>query len=239
MLLPVLDQAPVYNLMNMSLRYDHSVQAPAVQTRVPVYLCPSDSQVAQAATRASVDNAAVTLTYAVHNYPGVGSHHPYGLCGGHVGSVTTPTGVSISVWGVFAERNGILNNAGNAMLSPCVRLASITDGTSNTMLFSEFTQNQGKCLTAAGAPGPDYNQAKFGWAQPAVGGSAFTLRAPPNSCNGVGADGSNTGIARSRHTGGVHALLADGSVRFISENINYLTWVFLGDYDDNQTLSEF
>ena len=34
--------------------------------------------------------------------------------------------------------------------------------------------------------------------------------------------------ARSNHEGGVHVLLADGSARFVSENVDYNTWQRLG-----------
>jgi len=240
MLLPYLDQAPLYNSMNMSRRYDHSSHAAAVNTVVPVYKCPSDAQRVASQSRPAHDNPAVILNFAVHNYPGTGSAHPYGLCFGHISNVPA-AGLAGNFFGVFAERNGIHSDTALVMLEPWVKLASITDGTSNTMLFSEFTQNTGKCPTVAGATSGTAgdNQAKYGWAQPAIGGTAFTLRMPPNSCNGLGANGSNTGIARSRHAGGVHALLADGTVRFISENINHPTWVYLGDFDDAQTISEF
>ena len=44
---------------------------------------------------------------------------------------------------------------------------------------------------------------------------------------------------KSVHTGGLHMLLGDGSVHFISENINYETWVYLGDRDDGKPVGEF
>jgi prepilin-type N-terminal cleavage/methylation domain-containing protein len=240
MLLPYLDQAPLFNQMNMSLRYDHSFHVNAVKASLSVYKCPSDSQRVTFATRNSHDNQ-TPMQFAVHNYPGVGSAHPYGLCAGHVSSVPAAN-LTASFWGVFAERIGLVNDTGTQqMIEPWLKLAALTDGTSNTMLFSEFTQDTNKCPTVAGAANGTAanNQAKFGWAQPATGGTSFTLRMGPNSCNGLGANGSNTGIARSRHVGGVHALLADGTVRFISENINLATWVYLGDFDDAQTLGEF
>jgi prepilin-type N-terminal cleavage/methylation domain-containing protein/prepilin-type processing-associated H-X9-DG protein len=246
MLLPFIDQAPLYNQINMSLRFDHSSQAAAVQKPLAVYRCPSDSQKTAAATRAAHDNAAVTMSFAVHNYPGTGSAHPYGLCSGHISNVPNAN-LTANFFGIFAERIGINNDTATTPTAPFVmleqwaKLSTITDGTSNTMLFSEFTQDTGKCPTVAGAINGTAgdNQAKFGWAQPATGGTSFTLRMPPNSCNGLGANGSNTGIARSRHTGGVHVLLADGAVTFISENIAHATWVYLGDFDDAQTLGEF
>ncbi len=241
MLLPYIDQANVYNAMDLNLRFDNSVQATAVKTVIPTYLCPSDSQGTPFATRNSHNTPTVSMQFAVHNYPGVGSDHPFGMCGGHASSVANsgPTGQSWTWIGVFAERNGMLNEPATGLIAPSVKLRSLVDGTSNTMLFSEFTQDSNRCPDAAGNPGPGNNQAKFGWAQPSTGGTAFTLQRPPNSCNGVGGGGSNDGIARSRHAGGVHAVLADGAVRFISENIDFRTWVRLGDFDDNQTVGEF
>ncbi|MEX1224556.1 MAG: DUF1559 domain-containing protein [Pirellulales bacterium] len=42
---------------------------------------------------------------------------------------------------------------------------------------------------------------------------------------------------KSQHPGGVHMTLADGSVRFISESIDYPTWVFLGDKSDGEAVT--
>ena len=46
-------------------------------------------------------------------------------------------------------------------------------------------------------------------------------------------------FARSAHEGGVHAGMADGSVRFLSENINSALYSYLGQRADNQVLGEF
>lgn len=141
---------------------------------------------------------------------------------------------------MFAERNGIRNDVttpnpiGN-YVHPWVKIAMITDVTSNTACFSEFAQDTNQCGTASN------NQGKFGWAQPAIGGTAYTIRnvSTPNGCNGTSNDGSNWGIARSFHEGGVHVALMDGSVRFVSENIDGSTWAFLGRFDDGVPLGEF
>lgn len=45
--------------------------------------------------------------------------------------------------------------------------------------------------------------------------------------------------ARSRHTGGVHVLLMDGSVKFVSDSINLATWRGLGTIAGNEVLGEF
>ncbi|MDZ4684949.1 MAG: DUF1559 domain-containing protein [Planctomycetaceae bacterium] len=248
MLLPYIDQAPLYNTINMNLRYDHSSQANAVRTVLAAYKCPSDTQRVTHRNQLSHNDPAVTMSFAVHNYPGAGSSHPYGLCMAHQNSVPAafplPHPLNAAQFaGVFSERHGLMADAGAAftMFEPWVKLAALSDGTSNTILFSEFTQDSGRCPTVAGQTSGTAgdNQAKAGWAQPLTGATAFTLRIGPNGCNGLAGNGSNTGIARSRHTGGVHALLADGAVRFVSENIDLATWVFLGDYNDNQVVSEF
>ena len=44
-------------------------------------------------------------------------------------------------------------------------------------------------------------------------------------------------FARSRHPGGVNALFADGSVRFIKNSINVWTWRALGTTRGNEIVS--
>lgn len=109
-------------------------------------------------------------------------------------------------------------------------LSSITDGTSNTILMSEVLQGRGSDLRG------------FTWWGDASG---FTAYEGPNTtipdriytagyCDNqplqnlpcAVSDGSNPTrfAARSRHVGGVHTGMCDGSVRFVSQNINLGTW---------------
>ena len=45
--------------------------------------------------------------------------------------------------------------------------------------------------------------------------------------------------ASSYHPGGVQVLLADGSVRFASENIDQGIWISLGTKNDGETIGEW
>ena len=217
MLLPYIDQANIYNQMNMSLRYDDATNLPAGANQIPVYICPSDNRTHDS----SVNNNGL----ATHNYPGAGSTHPSGFCGQH--------GTS----GVFAERNGQLNELGTALTHPAMKLRLITDGTSNTISFSEFAQNRTKTANC-GFTGTG-NQAKYGWADPALGGTAYTILnlSTPNGCNGTSSGGSNSGIARSWHVGGVHVLMVDGSVHFVGDSIDGPTWQSLHTFSEGNVVS--
>ena len=87
------------------------------------------------------------------------------------------------------------------------------------------------------------------WAWYAAGHSTLTTAAPPNwqyptaggDCCPGGSHDWGYGIfpPRSMHTGGVNAVLGDGSVRFIRNSVDLLTFQRLGHRSDNQPLGEF
>jgi len=55
--------------------------------------------------------------------------------------------------------------------------------------------------------------------------------------NAIGTGGNRA--ANSLHTGGVNAALADGSVRFINQNIHWQTLSYLSRIDDGQIVGEW
>jgi prepilin-type processing-associated H-X9-DG protein len=173
----------------------------------------------------------------------------------------------------------------------CVKLADVTDGTSNTIAMSErrranfgigansrprdiegtmigvggLETNPGQCLTFTPAgfyADPTQVKGRFGtlWTDGQPERVGFNTVLPPNAPSCVADDNPNADSVTaalapsSRHAGGVHALMVDGSVRFINENINtgnlalpevnagpspYGVWGALGSKDGGEPMGEF
>lgn len=87
-----------------------------------------------------------------------------------------------------------------------------------------------------------------GWPFAAMSGTMYNHVAPPNwvgqDCGMISAIIDTPGehgivSARSEHTGGVHTMLADGSVRFVSSNIDTNLWRSVGSRNGSETVSDF
>lgn len=214
MLLPYMDQAPLYNKINFSVVSSNAANAPVYQTRVPAFICPSAILPPPPASGAQP-----------HNYPAAGTAHGYGLCGVH-GSGTSN--------GIFASRWGLYNEGTMQAQDQTMTLAGITDGTSNTMAFSEFAFGQPGALPAT----HPYGQS---WFIPYYGSTEFSIlaNATPNNPTPTYSTTINWGTVRSAHEGGAHTVLMDGAVRFLSENMSGTVFVAIGTPRTGEVVGEF
>ncbi len=183
--------------------------------KVPLYYCPSDFG-------ANLDSSSAYYQRCRGNYVVCfGQHHQ------DANEPQFPLGM-------FGE---IAGHRGNPQL---VKMASITDGTSNTLMMSEYLMawshddndwrgdilnddgtNHFMTFTTPNSSTPDV----VNW--------AITNNDPLMP---VSTAGSEFNAARSRHTGGVNASMADGSVHFFSSNITLATWQALGSMNGSEPI---
>ncbi len=128
----------------------------------------------------------------------------------------------------------------------------VIDGTTNTLAFSELKYR------LPHTTGPSFEDTRGTWSYGVMGANIFSTLTGPNSavpdgvwgcrnfpaegmpCTQIGSPYSEMfAAARSYHVGGVQGCLADGSVRFFSENIDLLTWQGLGSRAGRESLGEF
>ena len=136
-----------------------------------------------------------------------------------------------------------------------ISIGDITDGTSSTVLFGEsYTSFDGR-------DGQDFDYWAIGGPQTGswteAGGRAAKVPSPTVAgteyTEGLGSTGPKLNAWRdltisgriaeagfgSYHIGGAQVALADGSVRFVSENINITTWNALGSRGKGEVVSEY
>jgi prepilin-type N-terminal cleavage/methylation domain-containing protein/prepilin-type processing-associated H-X9-DG protein len=153
---------------------------------------------------------------------------------------TPPTGWNSGWISVFGHNRG-------------ARIADITDGTSNTMLMSEYltgirsgdrgifwhSMSPGtgsiQVYDTPNSSNPDY---LYSTSCPSDGSGNMPEANLPCSVPASDSDHYNKwAAARSSHPGGVNVVLCDGSVQFIGDSIDIATWRYLGFIADGQTVS--
>jgi prepilin-type N-terminal cleavage/methylation domain-containing protein len=231
MLLPYIDQAPAYNTINFAAAPGSWTQwmpstAPVGQRyfelSLPVLRCPSDT------SPISNDPNSSGAQWASASYGlSTGSQFNGGnQCGSYGGNQFGTGSVYLASNADPGATSGIYSRGGYS-----ARFADVTDGLSNTIFMGEI---RSECS----------DHAQQGWAQ--LNTNMFATAAPINyntcpqgpgtGCNSPTAWNTSMGF-KSRHVGGAHFLMGDGSVHFLSENINYTTYQALGDRRDGTPIT--
>ena len=224
-ILPYLDQATISQKLNVGntwLDQNLVTNLTTMQTKIPAYRCPTDvgpdlnnydSSNSEVPVGCTTQYDARFTTDGTNRIAGATSN--YIMVSGSSDS-TTPA--------VCAAGYG--PSGGMGYINSRVGLKDILDGSSNTLMVGErcyvYTKAGQRVVVGAG------NALGFS-SETNLAGS--NVRANSMAVIGIGYDGINafnTGALchakrafNSNHVGGAHFLLGDGSVRFISENIDY------------------
>jgi prepilin-type N-terminal cleavage/methylation domain-containing protein len=233
-LLPYIDQAPLYNQFNFNQATGNRNPSGGVlagggstagnngqlaTTILPSLICPSDNGNKRSNQGASATYGCGVALTALTSYDFVVSQ-----------------GNGCTLW----ESEGLTTKSAFGLNSHC-RITDIKDGSSNSVLMSETT------LTV-------YDGVCPSWACSAHVGMGIQLAAPPNTninnwycCSWQSPANTNFqpgrlgewGSPGSTHVGGMHVLMGDGAVRFISENLAGATRDALGRISDGTIIGEF
>jgi prepilin-type N-terminal cleavage/methylation domain-containing protein/prepilin-type processing-associated H-X9-DG protein len=133
-----------------------------------------------------------------------------------------------------------------------IGVAGVTDGTSNTIFAAEVLQgaeNDVRGMMWSTIPGGASYQSRMAPNNPAdfyrAGFIGDVLQAGfcvPEvvqglPCQPMGSDRGSFAGARSRHSGGINALMGDGSVRFVKNSVNMPTWIGLHTVSGGEVIS--
>jgi prepilin-type N-terminal cleavage/methylation domain-containing protein/prepilin-type processing-associated H-X9-DG protein len=194
--------------------------------RLKIYYCPSDRF--GAILNSTGDNYIRAKGNYQLNFGPVMHPHP---------NVATNPPVA---WGPFGFRDFT-----NSNVPRYTRIGEMIDGTSNTLLMSEMIMPRDDANDHRGdILNDDFSCTYFATiitpnssAPDVIVPARCPLPNPPQMPCVGGANHHKT--ARSRHPSGVNASLCDGSVRFISNNINLVTWQALGTMNGGDPVNDF
>jgi prepilin-type N-terminal cleavage/methylation domain-containing protein/prepilin-type processing-associated H-X9-DG protein len=284
LLLPYLEQTPLYNAYNFDFAYKYgaadAINSTVSNTIVAAFLCPTDS------------NAGNSESGCLNSY-----HASYGTTADGMGKTNNTY--------TLTQMNGRTGTGSSGLFAflACYGLSNCTDGSSNTVAFSEALTGDGRgngligtnttnpsryrgnvsvSPTGTSAVGNDGNGAGlheayanvngiladlaacakgfattngvndsrgYYWVSGACGHSLFNHLQTPNdsqysfngcrwNCpSGCGLDLGFSYPASSHHADGVNACMADGSVKFVKDSINRMTWWALGTKASGEVVS--
>lgn len=229
-LLPYLDQSSLLNLINMNLAPTDPANDSKTMTSIATFLCPSDSS--------SIPGS----LYGPTNYG-------FNSGSGTVNYGNTRTGGDGIFWVFSSTRlrdmiDGASNTAAGSetLLGSGSTTATLADSMKQQFKLTSSAAHPDDATCDSGAGGSFDGFRANKWAVGHAGDTLYNHAMPPNDdrwdCTNSFYSEARM-AARSRHVGGVHLLLCDGSTRFVSENISTNIWRALSTRAGGEVVGEF
>jgi prepilin-type N-terminal cleavage/methylation domain-containing protein len=231
-ILPYIDQAPLYTTYDFTLTYSVVPNSTTFGSKViPAIYCPSGP-----APKTYLDTNATNNTNPSTHYYGV-----MGPGGPTDNFVITYNGINYTyrlgnggangAWSGEGILTQYRDNPGSISTEFFTVMKDIIDGTTNTLMLAELSKTIPTGL-------PNHYRT---WIRGNNGGSGATKNVtnPINSTFYNGSNNFNDISFSSNHTGGCHFTLADGSVRFVSENIDLNMYKALASRKSSEVIGEY
>ena len=247
--LPFIEQSAANNSLNYNSVWSSVVNATALKSKVATYLCPSDTPTdaypatyppyTQGSYAVSAGNTELLRYRNTDTFPG--NPNP---------STTTDRDCNY------------LTPDGPFGTNKVVKIAEVIDGTSNTIYMGETSRFRNEASGGSGFPnvwnfwtnaawyGDDFNNGSsrpsgLAYTVPKINAAAYVTSVYPfidnlgplNWRNDPGAQIYGQFGFRSNHPGGANFLLGDGSVKFLKQAINPITYNALGSKAGGEVIS--
>jgi prepilin-type N-terminal cleavage/methylation domain-containing protein len=216
--LPYVDQQPLYNQLNFKAScFNPATNALAMKTVLSVFRCPSDPSTDSWTIFDEATGSTALASLPTANYVGsFGTEGAEDLCTG-----PQFPGAKCAGDGVFYHNS-------------VTRIRDLTDGTSNTLIIGEHRTDTRSVITAGGEP--EWHSTWVGYI---AGGQEAAARILGVSDHTPNHHDQHMDDFASWHTGGVHLLMGDGRVRFLTENVDTNLWKGLATRSGGELIGEF
>jgi prepilin-type N-terminal cleavage/methylation domain-containing protein len=215
--LPYFEQKPLFDKYRFDLPYSDNYNLDNVGVVVvPTLYCPSGPDAKKHLDpNPNPDRGVTTHYYGVMGPAGEKDNFQLVL-GGKTYTYREGDATNNAAWSYHGMFSQYKDRPGSISTNRVVRMADVIDGTTNTLMLGEISMH---------LPLGQSNQYRM-WIRGNSGGSGATknVRYPINSTFYNGSNNFNNISFGSEHPNGCHFVMADASVKFVTENIDLLTY---------------